>query len=81
MIVDTSAHRPKYIATPNTGWDMFLHFANSTIQDKVLFGSDWVSMGMPINDVLDEVNAWPLKTQVKEKLFWKNALRVFNLKE
>ena len=81
LFVDTSAHRPKYIATPNTGWDMFLHFANSTIQDKILFGSDWVSMGMPISDVLDEVNAWPLKAHVKEKLFWKNAVRVFNLKE
>ena len=79
LFVDTSAHRPKYIATPNTGWDMFLHFANSTIQDKILFGSDWVSMGMPISDVLSEVNAWPLKPDVKEKFFWKNAFRVFNL--
>jgi len=79
LFVDTSAHRPKYIAMPNTGWDMFLHFANSTIQDKILFGSDWVSMGMPIKDVLREVDAWPLKTHVKEKLFWKNAARVFNL--
>jgi len=81
LFVDTSAHRPKYVATPNTGWDMFLHFANSTIQDKILFGSDWVSMGMPIGDVLSEVEAWPLKAHVKEKLFWKNACRVFNLSE
>ena len=81
LFVDTSAHRPKYVATPNTGWDMFLHFANSTIQNKILFGSDWVSMGMPIKNVLSEVNAWPLKPQVKEKLLWKNACRVFNLDE
>ena len=79
LFVDTSAHRPKYVATPNTGWDMFLHFANSTIQDKILFGSDWVSMGMPISDVLSEVNGWPLKPKVKEKLLWRNACRVFNL--
>ncbi|MBS3809942.1 MAG: amidohydrolase [Desulfobacterales bacterium] len=81
LFVDTSAHRPRYVAKPNTGWDMFLHFANSTIQDKILFGSDWVSMGMDIGDVIREVNEWPLKPHVKEKLFWKNALRVFNLEE
>ena len=79
LYVDTSAHRPKYIAAPNTGWDMFMHFANSTIQDKIVFGSDWLSMGTPIKDILGEVEEWPLKDSVKEKLFWKNASRVFNL--
>jgi predicted TIM-barrel fold metal-dependent hydrolase len=79
LYVDTSAHRPKYVAMPNSGWEMFMHFANTTIQDKILFGSDWVSMGMPIKDVLREVAAWPLRDSVREKLFWKNAVRVFNL--
>jgi len=79
LFVDTSAHRPKYIAMPDTGWDMFLHFANSTIQNKVLFGSDWVSMGMPIKDVLCEVDAWPLKDHVRKKFLWQNAARLFNI--
>jgi hypothetical protein len=79
LYVDTSAHRPKYIATPGTGWDMLMRFANSTIQDKIVFGSDWLSIGIPIKDILREIEEWPLKDSVKEKFFWKNALRVFNL--
>lgn len=79
LYTDTSAHRPKYIATPNTGWDMFMRFANSTIQDKIVFGSDWLSMGIPIKDILREIDEWPLKDSVKEKFLWKNAARVFSL--
>ena len=77
---DTSSHRPKYLSMPDTGWDMFMRYANSTIQDKILFGSDWLSIGMHIKDVLKEVEQWPLKDSVKEKFFYKNAARVFNLK-
>lgn len=79
LYTDTSAHRPKYIAAPNTGWEMLMRFANSTIQDKIVFGSDWLSIATPIKDILREVEEWPLKDSVKEKLFWKNASRVFNL--
>jgi hypothetical protein len=79
LYTDTSAHRPKYLSTPDTGWDMFMRYANSTIQDKILFGSDWLSMGMHIKDVLKEVDEWPLKDGVKEKFLYKNSARVFNL--
>jgi predicted TIM-barrel fold metal-dependent hydrolase len=79
LYADTSAHRPKYLSTPDTGWDMFMRYANTTIQDKICFGSDWLSMGMHIKDVLKEVDQWPLKDSVKEKFFYKNSSRVFNL--
>jgi predicted TIM-barrel fold metal-dependent hydrolase len=79
LYTDTSAHRPKYLNTPNTGWDMFMKYANSTIQDKICFGSDWLSMGMHIRDILREIDEWPLKDSVKEKFFYKNAARIFNL--
>lgn len=79
LYTDTSAHRPKYLSTPDTGWDMFMRYANSTIQDKICFGSDWLSMGMHIKDILKEIDQWPLKDSVKEKFFYKNAARVFNL--
>jgi predicted TIM-barrel fold metal-dependent hydrolase len=79
LYTDTSAHRPKYIATPDTGWEMFLKYANSTIQDKICFGSDWLSMGIHIREVLQEIDQWPLKDSVKEKFFYKNAAKVFNL--
>lgn len=79
LYVDTSAHRPKYLVTRDTGWDMFMKYANSTIQDKILFGSDWLSMGMHIKDVLKEVDEWPLKDIVKEKFLYSNSAHVFGL--
>jgi len=54
-------------------WDI------ETAEDKILFGSDWLSMGMHIKDVLKEIEQWPLKDSVREKFFYKNSARVFNL--
>lgn len=79
LYVDTSAFRPKYIAEANTGWDMFMYYANTLIQDKIVFGTDWLTLGMPIKDVISEIEAWPLKDSVREKFYWKNANKVFNL--
>ncbi|MEA2101489.1 MAG: amidohydrolase family protein [Thermodesulfobacteriota bacterium] len=79
LYADTSATRPRYVASPNTGWDMFYRYMNNMIQDKVLFSSDWLSMGMPIQAILDEVGKWNLKDTVMEKFLWKNANRVFCL--
>ncbi|KKK36399.1 amidohydrolase [Mesobacillus campisalis] len=79
LYVDTSAFRPRYIAEPNTGWDMFMYYANTLIQDKIVFGSDWLTMGMPIKDVIKEIEEWPLKDSVREKFYWKNANKIFKL--
>lgn len=79
LYVDTSAFRPRYIAEPNTGWDMFMYYANTLIQDKIVFGSDWLTMGMPIKDVISEIEEWPLKDSVREKFYWKNANKLFKL--
>jgi uncharacterized protein len=79
LYVDTSAFRPRYIAEPNTGWDMFMYYANTLIQDKIVFGSDWLTMGMPIKEVIQEIEEWPLKDSVREKFYWKNANKLFKL--
>lgn len=77
LYVDTSAFRPKYIGMENTGWEMFLQYANTLIQDQILFGSDWLTLGHPIDDFIEEVKLWGLKEEVLEKFFWKNADKLF----
>ncbi|MBI5117384.1 amidohydrolase [Candidatus Poribacteria bacterium] len=77
LYLDISAHRPKYLATQGSGWEMLLHFGNTTIQDKVLFGSDWLNLGMHISKVLEEVRSLPLKPSVLDKWLHANAERVF----
>ena len=79
LYLDFSAHRPKYMAKQGSGWEMLLHFGNTTIQDKVLFGSDWLNMGLHISKVIEEVRALPLKPEVIEKWLGKNAEKVFGM--
>lgn len=79
LYVDTSGFRPRYISEPNTGWDIFMHYANNLIQDKIIFGSDWLTLGLPIGEFMEEVAEWPLKDSVREKFYWKNANKLFGL--
>lgn len=77
--LDMSAFRPKYINQPNTGWDMFMYYANNLIQNQIVFGSDWVTIGIPIANILSEIEEWDLKSEVREKMMWKNANKLFKL--
>ncbi|GAB3042202.1 amidohydrolase family protein [Virgibacillus ainsalahensis] len=79
LFVDISAFRPKYIAQPNTGWDMFMYYADNLIQDQIVFGSDWVTIGIPIDKIISEIEDWDLKPSVREKLMWRNADFLFEL--
>ncbi|UCD58351.1 MAG: amidohydrolase [Candidatus Hydrogenedentota bacterium] len=79
LYLDISAHRPRYLQRHGSGWDMLLHFGNTTIQDKVLFGSDWLNVGVHISKVIEEVRSLPLKPTVLEKWLRKNAEKVFGL--
>lgn len=79
LYVDISAFRPKYINMKDTGWDMFMYYADNLIQNQLVFGSDWVTIGMPIKQILSEVEEWDLKDSVREKMMWKNANRLFKL--
>lgn len=73
VYLELAAHRPKYFAMPGTGWEPLLRFGQSTIQDKVLFGSGWFLLGRPPAQVLEEFRALPIKPEVMEKWLWRNA--------
>jgi len=79
LCLDISAHRPRNLAKQGAGWEMLLHFGNTTIQDKVLFGSDWLNLGIHIGTLIEEVRSLPLKSAVVEKWLFKNAERLFGL--
>jgi predicted TIM-barrel fold metal-dependent hydrolase len=77
VYIDTAAHRPKYFATPGSGWEMLMQFGNTLLQDRVVFASGWRNYQMPIGDVVAEMRALPLKDQVKEKWLYRNAASIF----
>ena len=76
VYLELAAHRPKYLAEPGTGWEPLLRFGQSTIADKVLFGTGWFLLGRPPADIVAEFRALPVKPAVMEKWLGGNAARL-----
>jgi len=79
LYISMAGHRPKYLATPGSGWEMLMQFGNTLLQDRIVFASSWMTYSMPIKRVVEEMLALPLKDSVKEKWMYKNARRLFRL--
>jgi uncharacterized protein len=73
VYLELAAHRPKYFATPGTGWEPLLRFGQTTIQDKVLFGTGWFLIGRPPAELLQEFRALPIKPEIMQKWLSGNA--------
>lgn len=80
IYIDIASYLPKYIGMKGTGWEPLIHFGNSVLQDKILFGSTWLFMGMSIKQLADGVMELPLKEEVKRKWLFENAARLFKIK-
>ncbi|MQA87647.1 MAG: amidohydrolase family protein [Streptosporangiales bacterium] len=69
--IDLSGWAPKY-------WPQSLvHYANTIIQDKVLFGSDWPALG--VERWLEEFEQLPFKPEVRQKIMLDNATKLWGL--
>ena len=79
LYIDISGYLPKYIGMQGTGWEPLIHFGNSVIQDRVLFGSVWILMGMSIKQLAEDVKKLPLREEVKAKWLYHNAARLFGV--
>jgi uncharacterized protein len=77
LYADTAAHRPRYFGTPGSGWEMFLHFGNSILQDKIMVGLSSALLGAPVSVLIEEYGQLPLKDSVRQKWLYDNAARVF----
>jgi predicted TIM-barrel fold metal-dependent hydrolase len=79
IYIDFAAHRPKYIAKPGSGFEMLLQFGNTLLQDKILFASSWMTLGLPLKQIIQETEELPLKETVKPKWMYENAARLLKL--
>ncbi|MFX1566745.1 MAG: amidohydrolase family protein [Promethearchaeota archaeon] len=80
IYIDIASYLPKYIGMKGTGWEPLIHYGNTVIQDRILFGSTWLFMGMSVKQLADEVMKLPLKEEVKENWLYNNAARLFRIK-
>jgi predicted TIM-barrel fold metal-dependent hydrolase len=81
IYIDIASYLPKYLGMKGTGWEPLMHFGNSVISNRILFGSTWMFMGLSIKQLADGVMKLPLKDEVKEKWLYKNAARLLGLKD
>jgi predicted TIM-barrel fold metal-dependent hydrolase len=81
VYMDLAAHRPKYISKPGSGFEMLLQFGNTVLQEKILFASSWMTLGLSLKQVIQEMDQLPLKDSVKQKWMYENAARILNLKK
>ncbi|MCC6250384.1 MAG: amidohydrolase [Rubrivivax sp.] len=79
LYADTAAHRPKYLATPGSGWEQFLQFGNTLLQDKIMVGLSRYLLGSSFEELIGEYRALPIKDKVMEKWLYANAARFFEL--
>lgn len=79
VFLELAAHRPRYFTTPGTGWEPLLQYGQTTIQDKILFGTGAFLIGRPPAELVAEMRAVPLRTGVMEKWLWRNAARLLRL--
>ncbi|MBV9115336.1 MAG: amidohydrolase [Hyphomicrobiales bacterium] len=79
LYCDTASHRPRHFATPGSGWEMFLQFGNTLLQDKIMIGLSRQTFGGSYEDLIAEYEALPLRDSVKDKWFYSNAARFFRI--
>ncbi|MBU2547724.1 MAG: amidohydrolase family protein [Proteobacteria bacterium] len=79
IYIDIASYHPRHFTIPGSGWEMLLHFGNTVLQDRILFGSTWAFMGRSIRDLADEVMELPLKEEVKAKWLYHNARRLLGI--
>lgn len=73
LYVDTAAHHPRYFAQPGSGWEQFLQFGNTLLQDKVMVGLSRYLFGTSFESLIEEYRKLPLKDKVVEKWLYGNA--------
>lgn len=74
LFLEIGGVAPKYIFSHGTGWDPFLQYANSLLQDQILFGTDWPIISFKRG--ISEIEEAPLKDRVKEKILFENGMRL-----
>ena len=79
IYIDIASYLPKYLGITGTGWETLIHYGNSILKDRILFGSTWLFMGMSIKQLADEVMKLPLKDDVKKLWLYHNAARLLGI--
>ena len=79
LYCDTASHHPRYFGVSGSGWEQFLQFGNTLLQDKIMVGLSWEAFGLSMEALVEEYAALPLKDVVIDKWLYRNARQFFRL--
>ena len=79
VYLELGAHRPKYFAAPGAGWEPLLRFGQTTIRDKVVYGSGAFLINRPYRQLCEEMRALPVELTALQSWLWRNAARLLDL--
>jgi predicted TIM-barrel fold metal-dependent hydrolase len=79
LYLELGAHRPRYFATPGTGWEPLLRYGTTTIADKICYGSGAFLINRPPSVLVGEMYELGLEQDVPEKWLWRNSARLLHL--
>lgn len=79
VYLELAAHRPKYFASPGAGWEPLMRFGQTTIRNKIVYGTGGFLINRPYLQLCDEMRALPVPREVLEDWLWRNATRVLRL--
>lgn len=79
VYLELAAHRPKYFASPGAGWEPLMRFGQTTIRNKIVYGTGGFLINRPYLQLCDEMRALPVPREVVEDWLWRNATRVLRL--
>lgn len=79
VYLELAAHRPKYFGAPGAGWEALMRFGQTTIRDKIMYGTGGFLINRPYPELCDEMRALPVPREVLEDWLWRNATRLLRL--
>jgi len=79
VYLELAAHRPKYFTAPGAGWEPLLRYGQTTIQDKVLYGTGAFLINVPPAVLIEEFRALPIKPEIMEKWLFRNAAALLGI--
>jgi len=79
VYLELGAHRPKYFAAPGAGWEPLLRFGQTTLKDKIVFGTGAFLINRPYDQLLAEMRQLPVAEEVLAAWLQGNASRLLGL--
>ncbi|OSC38456.1 amidohydrolase family protein [Mycobacterium decipiens] len=79
VYLELAAHRPKYFASSGAGWEPLMRFGQTTIRNKIIYGTGGFLINRPHRQLCDEMRALPVHRDVLQDWLWRNATNLLGL--